>query len=120
MALAHPVRGAALMAACPKPKPREKKPPKPIRKNVQRSADEFVRCYLSEDRVEWVKSLPCIVPDCMSLSQSENAHIEGGGTGRKADYTKIVPLCPGHHRRWAHSLHNMGREGVRGPPLGRS
>ena len=76
-----------------------------------------MRCYLSEDRVEWVKSLPCIVPDCMSLSQSENAHIEGGGTGRKADYTKIVPLCPGHHRRWAHSLHHMGREEFEGHHL---
>lgn len=95
---------------CPKPEPRAKKSPKPIKaKNVQRSADEFARCYLSEERVEWVKELPCVVGGCTHTS-IENAHIEGDGAGRKAGYEKIVPLCRTHHAK----LHQIGREEFEG------
>lgn len=97
----------------PKPDPREKKPPKPLRaKNAKRAASEFARCYHSEERVEWVRSLPCVVGGCRNDS-IENAHIEGDGTSRKAGYEKIVPLCRTHHRQ----LHRDGRETFEGAHL---
>lgn len=65
----------------------------PIRRK-KRTASAFARIYGSRERVEWVKSLPCVV---CSYGPSENAHTENGGMGRKADYTTIVPLCHAHH-----------------------
>lgn len=101
---------------CPKPAPREKRPPKPPRaKNAKNAADTFTRCYHSEERVEWVQWQPCIVPGC--TQPSENMHIEGDGTGRKAGYEKIVPGCRGHHRTRKDSLHNLGREAFEGEHL---
>lgn len=68
----------------------------------RRTKREFARIYGSKARVKWVQSLPCLL--CEN-TPSQNAHIETGGTGRKADYDKIVPLC-----YWAHRLlHTMGR-----------
>lgn len=100
----------------PKPQPREKKPPKqPRAKNAQRSADAFARSYHSQERVEWVREQPCIVPGC--TRQSENAHIEIDGAGLKADYTKIAPICGVHHRTGKDSLHNLGREAFEGEHL---
>lgn len=100
----------------PKPAPREQKERKPPRaKNVKRSADEFTRCYHSDERVEFVKSLPCVVAGCDK--PSENAHIEGDGAGRKASYTKVAPICGGHHRTRKDSLHSLGREEFEGTHL---
>ena len=97
------------MIGVPKPTPRPKKAPKPLKaKNAKRSADTFVRCYHSEERVAFVQSLPCIVGGCDK--SSENAHIEGDGVSHKAAYDKIVPLCRTHHRTGKDSLHNLGRE----------
>ena len=94
----------------PKPQPREKRKPRPIRaKNPVNAADTFARCYGSEARVEWVQSLPCVVEHC-ARGRSENAHVEGGGAGRKADANKIVPLCKTHHGE----LHRMGVEEFEG------
>lgn len=43
---------------------------------------------------------------CWSLDHAiENHHTEGGGVGRKADYTTIIPLCAPCHREW----HDHGR-----------
>lgn len=75
--------------------------------NVKRKASEFQRCYHSKARVRFVKSEPC--PVCQALGmrhlvESDNAHIVGGGAGRKAGYEKIVPLCRLHHR----ALHAAG------------
>jgi len=69
---------------------------KPIKRtNPKRKAKEFARCYGSKERVEFVKSQYCIV---CGGRPSENAHTVSGGTGRKADYTTIVPLCAKDHR----------------------
>lgn len=76
------------------------------RRNVKRKKSEWARAYHSKERVEFVKSLPCRVPTCAAMSPSENAHAETGGTGRKADYDKILPLCTKHHRE----LHDHGQE----------
>ena len=105
-----------LPTSCPKPAPREKKQPKPPRaKNVARAADEFLRTYYSEERVDFVQGLHCIVPGCDQ--RAENAHIEGDGIGRKAGYEKIAPICRGHHRTRRDSLHNLGREEFEGTHL---
>lgn len=71
-------------------------------RNLERQKKEFARAYHSIERVEFVKSLPCVA-GC--LRPSQNAHIETGGAGRKADYDKIVPLCFYAHRLF----HSWGR-----------
>lgn len=90
---------------------RARKPRTPVKKvNPKRRAKGFARAYHSEERVLFVKGLMCCV--CTVEGFTENAHIEGDGAGRKAHYTKIVPLCGsrygylGHHN-W---LHAKGRE----------
>lgn len=67
---------------------------------------EWARAYGSLSRVLAVKSMTCCVPGCGEFA--ENAHIEGSGTGRKADADKIARLCRGHHRTRTDSLHNLG------------
>lgn len=42
---------------------------------------------------------------CGVVGYSENAHIETGGVGRRADADQIVPLCSIHHGL----LHQEGR-----------
>jgi hypothetical protein len=78
----------------------------------KRSAEEFARIYGSEERVEWVKAQPCVVPGC-PFRPIENAHIKNGGMGRKSDYQNIVPLCQPHHLL----LHNTGKPSMWGIDL---
>lgn len=79
------------------PTPRSSRPMKKTRlKPKKRSAAEYARIYGSKARVEFVKAMPCV--GCgrdweHTRVPIDNAHIENGGVGRKADYTKIVPLC---------------------------
>ena len=73
---------------------------------MTRSTSAFRRIYGSPARVQWVTALPCILADrrfCYG-SRSENAHVRGGGMGRKADARWIVPLCHLHHDL----LHRLG------------
>ena len=72
-------------------------------KRRKRSKSEFARIYGSPARVRFVASLPCV--GC-GRGPCENAHIETGGMGRKADSDRIVPLCNGCHREF----HWWGRE----------
>lgn len=69
--------------------------------NPGRRKREWARAYHSIERVCFVKSLPCIVT---GQTGCENAHIVGGGMGRKADYTLIVPLVAAMHAQ----LHSIG------------
>lgn len=87
---------------------------KPV--NRKRRQSEFARCYHSRERVAFVKALPCLV---CRRGPCDNAHIETGGMGRKADYTKIVPLCsmgaddpfgPGYPKGHHGFFHQIGRE----------
>lgn len=64
------------------------------KKSAAAKAKDFARKYGSEERVGFVRSLPCV---CCWRAPSENAHTKSGGVGRKADYTTIVPLCKTHH-----------------------
>jgi hypothetical protein len=84
--------------------------------NRKRKLSEFARCYHSRARVLFVKNLPCVV---CGLMRCDNAHIEGGGAGRKADYDKIIPLCcvpsdhpcsPGYARGHHGLFHQIGVE----------
>lgn len=63
-------------------------------RNAKRHSANWLRAYGSAERVQWVKSLPCLV---CGATPSENAHVYTGGMGRKADAAKIVPLCLIHH-----------------------
>lgn len=70
------------------------------RVNVTRRASSFARCYGSKERVEWIKSLPCVICRTygeMQRHETDNAHTENGGRGRKGPYQSIVPLCRRHH-----------------------
>lgn len=84
-------------------KPRRRALPKV---NLKRSAREFVRCYGSVKRVKAVRAMECLVPGCHYLA--ENAHTEGGGTGRKADASTIANICEDHHTRRNDSIHALG------------
>lgn len=76
------------------------------RRNKKRHSKNWLRSYGSVERVEFVKGLPCVVGAAICpFFQSENAHIEAGGAGRKSDAAKIVPLCAPHHRE----IHAVGR-----------
>lgn len=70
------------------------------RRDEARKAREFARKYHSEERVYFVaEELACAVPGC-NAGPNDNAHTETGGTGYKAGYQTIVPLCTGmsgHH-----------------------
>lgn len=71
-----------------------KKRNRPKATNAARKKREFARAYGSKARVEWVKRRRCCM--CAVVGYSENAHTEGGGTGRKAHHTTIAPLCGPH------------------------
>lgn len=64
--------------------------------NRERREKERARAYGPEERIKWIQSLPCLI--CGS-TPSDNAHVATGGTGRKADADKIVPLCRTHHQQ---------------------
>ena len=83
----------------------------PIKKvNRKRRASAFERAYGSAQRVAFVNSLGCSAPLRYGLGRHDgpvqNAHIIGGGAGRKADADKIIPLCQRHHA----TLHSVGVE----------
>lgn len=87
--------------------PRSRKPVK--KRNAKRRLDEWQRTYHSKARVEFVAALPCVVAGVCSnpethVGPSDNAHIVGGGMGRKADYDTIIPLC----RKCHQYLHTSG------------
>ncbi len=65
-----------------------------MRTPAERVVDRFTRCFESKERVEWINWLPCLV---CGTTPCHNAHIETGGTGRRADSNKVVPACPAHH-----------------------
>lgn len=82
---------------------------RPIRKtrvkkvNHARKAKALLRAYGPPERREFVRALSCRVVLCV-LGPIEQVHAAGGGVGRKADASLILPLCRDHHRL----LHTMG------------
>ena len=84
-------------------------------RNAKRQAKEFQRAYHSKERVEWVKTLPCII--CRA-TPCENAHAKGDGAGRKGGYKFIVPMCQAHHAEqhahgWSHFTRQLIHPDVR-------
>jgi hypothetical protein len=68
--------------------------------NRRRKAKSWIRSYGSEERVEFVKSLPCIAWGSSCWGEIQNAHVVkgDGGASYKASAEFIAPLCDGHHR----------------------
>jgi len=63
-------------------------------KRKSRKASKTLRIYGGKKRIEFVKSLPCAA--CGVVGFSENAHVAPSsekGTGYKAGFEWIVPLC---------------------------
>ena len=80
---------------------------KPIKRvNAKRKAKNWSRAYGSEERVAFVKSLPCVFVGGSTLCAGviANHHTATGGRGRKADANTIVPICTFHHLE----LHQVG------------
>lgn len=74
-------------------------------RDAERKAREFARKYGSLERV-WFVSQVLLCAASGERGDNENAHAVGGGVGRKADYTTVLPLSPDHHRE----LHRIGAE----------
>jgi hypothetical protein len=70
------------------------------RTQEQRDA-EWLRAYGSDERVEFVRSLPSVAS---GKRPCVNAHIVTGGTSRKADCTDIVPLTWSEHEEELHKI----------------
>jgi hypothetical protein len=73
--------------------------------NPARRAKEFARTYGSKERCQWIAEQPCawcVLRGLVRISRpSDNAHSEGGGgMGRKADYTTVLPMCRRHHEQY--------------------
>jgi elongation factor P hydroxylase len=68
------------------------------RTNPARKKREHARAYGPAERIVWLKSLPCFACGYHGPTLREVAHVVTGGTGRKADADKTVPLCPACHR----------------------
>lgn len=58
------------------------------------------------EHLDFIRSLPCIVPDCHARGRNHAAHIRMGsdwhgkretGAGEKPSDKWTVPLCPEHH-----------------------
>lgn len=65
----------------------------PVRRsNPDRKRREFTRTYHSDERVKFVRGLPCAA--CGVQGYSVNAHLLGNdGARRKGPYTSVGPLC---------------------------
>jgi hypothetical protein len=64
-----------------------------------------LRRWQSRAFLEYVKTLPCSVPDCNGRT-IEAAHMGARGIGRKVHDTLAIPLCREHHEE----SHRQGRE----------
>jgi len=60
----------------------------------QRKKDLFARTFHSQERVEWIRALPCALTGLEG--QSHNAHTKSRGSG--GTYEDIVPLSFRGHR----------------------
>ena len=81
--------------------------------NRKRKASGFVRCFHSDARCEFVRSLRCRGCGCeggWSLDGARtivNAHTKGEGTSRKGHYTTIIPLCTTLNKTGCHDLQHQ-------------
>lgn len=79
-----------------------KKRIKAKRKSAKERDAYIARVYGSRERLLAIKAMPCAVPGCTNRP-CDNHHIENGGTGRKAGFDKIVPLCSAEHHDLYHN-----------------
>lgn len=85
------------------------RPSKPIKRvNGKRRAKNQERAYGSRERREWLHRLPCcITGDAPQWGVKIDAvHVKGGGAGRKADASLVVPMSATLHRE----MHRIGQK----------
>lgn len=74
----------------------------PLR-SKKRKAAETTRAHGSPEKRAWMKRQPCII---CGRTPSDAAHLHSGGTGRKDNHERTVPLCSdsvgysGHHTEY--------------------
>ena len=62
------------------------------------------------DYMAWIRSKPCLVPDCPFPSETVKAHHAGvRGLGQKADDRTCLPLCEQHHTEGSAAVHRLGK-----------
>ena len=74
-------------------------------KRKPRTPSETLRKYGPPERRAWMKQRPCVI---CQRRPCDSAHVKSGGTGRKDDYTRTVPMCStivaagysGHHAEY--------------------
>lgn len=83
-------------------------------KRHARPAAQTERAHGSAERREWTKTRPCAI---CGRTPSDAAHVRSGGTGRKDDVERTVPLCSddipsgyiGHHSEYDGRKHAGGK-----------
>lgn len=94
----------------------------PAKRNLKRKRSEFARTFHSVERVQWVKSLPCLA--CLLVDRIygwgtvENCHVTDDGTkgaSRRSGFACIVPLCRGHHVRFDEDWNRFKQTGEVSP-----
>jgi hypothetical protein len=63
----------------------------------RRPEEETERIYGPPERRAWMTRQSCVI---CGARPSVNAHVRTGGTGQKAPYTEIVPMCVQHHNEY--------------------
>lgn len=80
--------------------------------NIMNERDLFsipkFRPFRSRKYLAWIRLRPCIVKGCKE--KSEASHVGAHGLATKADDTRALPMCQGHHRTRGDSWHAIGRE----------
>ncbi len=72
------------------------KPPTP-RKAWKRTPDEDARIYGPPEFRTWLHQQPCAVCGWKGRpTQMQQAHAKTGGTSKKDDWTRTLPLCDDH------------------------
>lgn len=97
--------------------------PSPPTKKRPRDPSDFARIYHSKERRAFVSAYGCLMSqdlpglelewmDC--VGPIDNAHTESGkGTGYKAGYETIAPLCRHHHQQFDRRLAPFSGEASR-------
>jgi hypothetical protein len=80
-----------------------------------RTPEEADRIYGTPEHRAWMKRQPCVI---CGRTPSDAAHLTNGGTGRKDDWERSLPLCAdypdqGCVKRGHHSEYDGGKRSFR-------
>jgi len=54
--------------------------------------------YIDDNKIKWIKTLPCFVCNCVGGSEAHHTIIKGMGGRNKRNDRYLIPLCAMHHR----------------------